>query len=345
MFSLSGNPLKEMYYIKETDWQKFLEHLLSECNLIAPCEELGRLEYQGITRENLERIVYPEARLTQPIKFFLCPPQQKIIPEEPSSQKKTVLLGLTACDLKSLSVLDEIFLGGDFVDPHYKARRENTFLITNDCTNPTEVCFCSLLEGSPFAETGFDLNLSFIEDGMLVEVGSEKGKELSEKYNLPKKPAEEAQLKLRQKKREETAKKLGEINKEFSFGSDVSSLLKNKYDSPLWQELSEPCVGCCACTNICPACHCFLLSESSKNLEKVQTWDSCQSSGFARVAGGANPRKKLMERFRNRFYCKFQYKPENFKLFGCTGCGRCIEACQGKIDIREVLSKVASSKG
>lgn len=338
-------PLKEMYYIKEKDWQKFLEHLLSVYNLIAPCSESGKLEYRGITPENKEEIVYPEARLTQPIKFFVYPPLQKITSGKSPSQKKTVLLGLSACDLKSLSVLDKIFLGGDFVDRHYKERRENTFLITNDCTNPTEVCFCNLLKDSPFAESGFDLNLSFIEDGILIEVGSEKGKELIGQYNLSMKPAEEAQLKLRQKKREETTQKLGEINKEFSFGSDISGSLKNKYDSSLWEELSEPCVGCCACTNICPACHCFLLSESSEYLEKLQTWDSCQSAGFARVAGGANPRKKLMERFRNRFYCKFQYKPENFKLFGCTGCGRCIEACQGKIDIRETLSKVASSKG
>ena len=346
--------MKAIYHIKNSDWQEFLRRIILEHNVIAPYEELDNLEYQEFRPENRHRIVYPEARLTQPIKFLLCPPQQEITSEEvlsdssgrinPTPTKDTVILGITACDLKALSVLDEIFLGGDFVDPYYKARRENTLLISNDCTEPMDVCFCNLLEGSPFPESGFDLNLSFIDDGVLVEAGSEKGKELLEKYTVPMESAEESQLKLRQKKREEAARKLEEINKSFSFGKDIPGSLKNKYDSPLWQELSEPCVGCCACTNICPACHCFLLSESSENLEKVQTWDSCQSTGFARVAGGANPRKKLMERFRSRFYCKFQYKPENFKLFGCTGCGRCITACQGKIDIREVLSKVVSSQ-
>ncbi len=333
-----------IYHIKNSDWQEFLRRIILEHNVIAPRQEQDNLEYQEFRPENRHRIVYPEARLTQPIKFLLYPPQQEITREVHPSQKKTVIFGITACDLKALSVLDEIFLGGDFVDPYYKTRRENTLLISNDCTKPKDVCFCNLLEGSPFPEKGFDLNLSFIDDGVLVESGSEKGKELLGKYNIPMEPAEEAQLKKRQKKREEAARKLEEINKGFSFGKDIPDSLKNKYDSPLWQELSEPCVGCCACTNICPACHCFLLSESPENLEKVQTWDSCQSTGFARVAGGANPRKKLMERFRNRFYCKFQYKPENFKLFGCTGCGRCITACQGKIDIREALSKVVSSQ-
>jgi formate hydrogenlyase subunit 6/NADH:ubiquinone oxidoreductase subunit I len=336
------NTVGEINYIKNSDWQKFLKRLLLEYNLIAPFEGIGELEYQVVTSENLEKVVYSGARLTQPIKFFVYPPQQTVAQEASPSTEKTVILGVKACDLRAFSALDKIFLGGDFVDPFYKTRRENTLLISNDCTGPLEVCFCELLGDSPFAEEGFDLNLSFIDGGVLVDAGSQEGRKLLEAYNVPLKPAEEAQLKLREKKREESVKKLKEINKEFGFGEDIPGLLKVSYDSPVWQEFSETCVGCCACTNICPACHCFLLSE--ENLEKVQTWDSCQSTGFARAAGGAHPRKKLMERFRNRFYCKLLYKPENFELFGCTGCGRCIEACQGKIDIREPLTKAARNK-
>ena len=329
--------MKNIYFVRDNNWQDLLRHLSADYNLIAPLDKMGAVEYHVITEENLEEIVYAEARITQPVKFFVYPPQQTVTEEIPPSEKKTVILGIKACDLRALSALDKIFLGGDIADPFYKTKRENTILISNDCAKPLEVCFCNLLGKTPFPKDGFDLNLSFVETGILVETGSEKGKNLFEKYDIPHKTAEEEQLSQRQKKREETAKRLEEINKEFSFSDDLPALLKNNYDSPIWKEFAEPCVGCGACTNICPACHCFLLSE--ENLEKIRTWDSCQYTGFTRVAGGANPRKKLAERFKNRFYCKFEYKPENFGLFGCTGCGRCIEACQGKIDMREALTR------
>jgi ferredoxin len=65
---------------------------------------------------------------------------------------------------------------------------------------------------------------------------------------------------------------------------------------------------------------------------------------FARVAGGANPRKKLSERLRHRFMKKFWRIPINYGFLGCTGCGRCIDACTGKIDVREVLKSLAEVK-
>jgi ferredoxin len=37
---------------------------------------------------------------------------------------------------------------------------------------------------------------------------------------------------------------------------------------------------------------------------------------------------------------KFRYYPENFGRVLCVGCGRCIEHCPVKIDLREVLNLV-----
>ena len=72
---------------------------------------------------------------------------------------------------------------------------------------------------------------------------------------------------------------------------------------------------------------------------KLRTWDSCQHTGYARVAGGASPRPRLWQRFRHRYQCKFRFMQENFAVLGCTGCGRCIAACPAGIDLREVVSK------
>ena len=122
----------------------------------------------------------------------------------------------------------------------------------------------------------------------------------------------------------------------------IQNLFKKKFDSKLWEETVKACVECGACNTICPACHCFILKDqkTGEGFERLKLWDSCLLMSFAMVAGGANPRKLLAERLRNRFDKKFNFLPDMIGRFGCTGCGRCVEACPGKIDIREVLGKL-----
>jgi hypothetical protein len=76
---------------------------------------------------------------------------------------------------------------------------------------------------------------------------------------------------------------------------------------------------------------------------KERTYDSCQWNGYARVAGGGTPRPEMGKRFRNRYLCKFDYMPHNFEEIGCTGCGRCTDACAGGIDFREVVRDVTQN--
>jgi Fe-S oxidoreductase len=76
--------------------------------------------------------------------------------------------------------------------------------------------------------------------------------------------------------------------------------------------------------------------EGHKNA-KFRVWDACQYANFSRVAGGANPLKTRAQRLRNRFMKKFDFFIDNLGIPACCGCGRCIEVCPGKIDIREVL--------
>ncbi len=331
----------QFYYIRNDSWKDFLKEVSAENLLYAPKETLFGLEYSLFEPENISEIVYPKARLTLPLKYFFYPPIENVstIP----SAKKSVLLGVKACDLNALLLLDEIFMDKDFTDPFYKSKRENTLIISDDCSSPLEGCFCTLLGGNPFAENVFDLNISFMEKRLLVEVGSEKGEKFLKQEKAFLKSDENVQLKARNLKREKAVQYLRELNRDFKIPQMFPGLLQNKHDLQVWDEVAKLCVGCCACTNICPACHCFLLGDvSPERLSKERYWDSCQYTGFARVAGGANPRKKLVQRFSNRLYCKFEHKPRNFNLLACTGCGRCIEACQGKIDIRKVLSDVAN---
>ncbi|KPJ71536.1 MAG: hypothetical protein AMS14_09065 [Planctomycetes bacterium DG_20] len=99
---------------------------------------------------------------------------------------------------------------------------------------------------------------------------------------------------------------------------------------------------CGSCNFICPTCHCFLLSdlERAGRFRRFKNWDACQYEAFARVAGGANPRPKRWERLRNRFDKKFDFFVTHVGEPACTGCGRCVEACPGRIDLREILKEL-----
>lgn len=332
----------ELIYAKSDAWTDFLRQLAAEYNLYAPKKKWDGVEYQICGPESLSDIVYPTARLTTPIKYFFYPPRENVTSPE-ASTKNNVLLGIKDCDLRAIKTLDKIYLDPDYVDPFYKDKRDNTIIISSDCGEPCEVCFCSLFGGNPYLEKGSDLNIFPMDGGVLIEVGSTKGKELIQKHRLSGSSAGEGELNKRQQARNKAVENIKKANKEFDIPSpsEIVGLIEKKYDSKVWNELAETCVACGACTNICPSCHCFMLSEISPGrLDKERFWDSCQYTGFARVAGGANPREKIYERFRNRFYCKLFMKPKNYDFLACTACGRCIEACQGKIDIRELYTKL-----
>jgi len=45
-----------------------------------------------------------------------------------------------------------------------------------------------------------------------------------------------------------------------------------------------------------------------------------------------------------RMVKKFDFMPANAGTWGCVGCGRCVEACAGKIDIRDTLKELLSAE-
>jgi len=333
------------FYINREDWERFLGQISKTYHICAPQEVYGELSYQLLAPENVSKTIYDTYRAVQPLKTFFSLPQEKVTEVTPKPEK-TIVLGVKNCDLKAIQVLDKIFLEGDFVDPFYRDRREKTLIISSDCYQPKDTCFCTLLDNNPFPERGFDLNLSPVDNGFLLEVGSPKGEGFIASIKEDLKDITSDLMEKREKKRKQAKERVVEINREFKTRRPFPSIVKEGYVSSVWEEVTKTCVECGACTNICPSCYCFLLvdTEEGGKFPKVKFWDSCQHTGFARVAAGINPRAKLYERLRNRYLCKYEYRPENFGIVACTGCGRCVEACQGKIDKREVIKKL-SEKG
>ncbi|MBA3052086.1 4Fe-4S dicluster domain-containing protein, partial [bacterium] len=190
----------------------------------------------------------------------------------------------------------------------------------------------------PRAEKDFDLNFSAVSDGYMVEAGSEKGEKILQNNSDKLENASDAQKKERENMRASVEKTLNGQNKGLTL--DLQRLAQNVGTrNSSFENQGKTCVSCSACTTVCPACFCFFLSEGTEN--KIRYTDSCQLPGYARVAGGGNPNKELISRFMHRFGCKFSWRPSMHNNLGCTGCGRCIPGCQGKINFKDVLIEVA----
>jgi len=275
-------------------------------------------------------------RTVDPTKTLFYLARERMVPEL-FNHKKRILLGVKACDLAALEILDKAMLGEDFYDPSYEHWRKNTFIVSSDCEIISKSCACTMVGGKPFAESGFDLNLSRIKDSYLIETGSDKGegllKLMSEFASLSKENQQDHD-RVKKRRLEIESKVSQQNNFVLAKDTEIGSVAPE-----FWETRAKECVGCGGCTNICPTCYCLILNDESesKDFIKVRSYDSCQWNGYARVAGGGTPRPKMDQRFRNRYLCKFQFMNKNFGRVGCTGCGRCTDTCPAQIEFQEVL--------
>ncbi|MFP4631393.1 MAG: 4Fe-4S dicluster domain-containing protein [Candidatus Acetothermia bacterium] len=338
----------DLYRLSEENFLTLLDNVASGRDLFVPVESHGEISYTKWSELGDSPVHFPKNRLPTPPKVFFTPPKEEVAEfpegEKGPERKKQAIFGIKTCDLNSLQVLDNVFLGEEVIDPYYAFRRHDTLLISSDCYEASDTCFCNKVESRPYPEEGFDLNVTKLPDldDLLVEVNSDslRGQEVYEENSDLFAPASEEMLERRRTFRESLEKELEKNNSDFEVPEDLSAL---PADDPLWGQFAEDCVECGACNLSCPTCHCFQLYEQREegSVSRNKVWDSCNFEGFSRVAGGANPMESLESRVRNRFYDKFGRIPENHDIYGCTGCGRCIDGCMGEIDMRDVLKEVS----
>jgi ferredoxin len=334
---------KKVYSITKSDLSDLFSRLAGANRIFVPYEYRDTLAFAEFDPAKEASMQIGGIRQTQPLKSFLNPAREKITGGSSSGRERPVIVaGVKQCDLNSLVLQDHVFLKGDAEDPFYAFHRNNTTIISSDCTFAKETCFCLAMSGRPYPLENFDINLSQADGYFLAEIGTEKGVAMVSDYRTFFRPAKDRDLDGRERARENVCRQVkGFIEKRNTPDEQaVRGCVKRHYDNlPMWQDFASTCVECGACNLVCPTCHCFLLfDERSKHrVGRSRTWDACLYKTFARVAGGANPRKHLYERLRNRFDKKFAFFPEILDYTACTGCGRCIDACPGDIDLREIL--------
>jgi sulfhydrogenase subunit beta (sulfur reductase) len=350
-----------IYFLSEPKLRDLMRILLRygkvfasrEAEVVSNRSSESRIFIRELNKESLTGYRIPGFRAFDNFKSFVLPARAKVAdyPDEKwidikEGKDKRILVGLKACDLASFAILDKVFLDdADFIDPFYKKRRESLILVSSDCTYSSGNCFCNLMGNYPYAEKGFDINLSEIKGGYLIETGSDVGDRILKELFLP--DAKENQISERDKKRNKVLEKLQKTNSEFEkVFSRPDTLISKAFDSDSGWDLGSTCVSCSACTNVCPVCYCFTLfdreGKKKERYERYMVWDSCQFKGFSQMAGGMNPRFSHMDQFKNRYYHKFFRFYERYRIYKCTGCGRCIDNCLGGIDMREVLSGAES---
>ena len=287
-------------------------------------------------------------RQIEPLKSLFFPAREFIGrwqgPSERRPMRERIVFGVKNCDLSSLGIYDHVFLHGVCPDPYYAEAREKTILVSTDCSDQLDVCFCPAVGEQPYAEEGFDINIAETPDGYVIEAGTARGAMLLESAQQYLEPAEAGLLKVLAQQRIRRKRELVEHGETHGLkpGVDLQAAIEGSFESELWKDFAEDCVECGACNFICCTCHCFLLADGEDkdgNPARSKLWDACLYAGFARTAGGGNPRPLRAERLRNRFDKKFSYFPQVLGRYACDGCGRCTEACIANIDIRAVLRR------
>ena len=332
--------MSNLYSVPIAKWVAILKNVTASYDVFAPIRKNDFLDYELINDENIDLISYGIAKPSTPLKAFFFPIKENVVRKK-ENEKKRIILGVPSCDLNALNLLDKIFLENDFLDIYYKYNRENAIIIASDCMEIDDNCHCTSYGGNPFPEKNCDLALVYLDDTVYLHPMSEKGEEFFREINTSD-FAECSQLPdeiLRI--REKNTAKLISNNSELPDAEKTKKLILNSNDE-IWKKYAQKCVSCGACAVICPTCHCFLLIDKEK-FEKIKNWDSCQYPAFERVAAGEDPLKKIYQRLKNRYECKFVHKPKMFDEIACTGCGRCIDACIGKIDKNEIIIELAKT--
>lgn len=333
----------DKYIVAEENLDKFIGKLITDSTVYAPVEENDITLFKKVTKPADIHLSFTNTKV--PPKNLLFKQTETLFKFTPGTKGDiqsveidngtSVIFGIRPCDAKGFEILDCAFKG-DFEDPYYLTKREKSVLVGLSCIKPCNNCFCTSLDDSPANSKSMDILLTDIGKKYLIEVETDKGKNLIKKMGSFVKDATAEDEK---KKKDVEQKAIDAISRQLKTKGIVEKL-DTIFDNPFWKEITDRCLGCGTCTYLCPTCHCFDIQDESTLSEgaRIRIWDACMIPEYTLQASGYNPRPMRMNRMRNRVFHKYNYFPKNFDVFGCVGCGRCIDGCPVNIDIIDTVT-------
>ena len=328
--------------------------IAKDADLFLPVKKTGQTDF--CKWEEGDKVDIHKLKTTKSAKNAFFPQVQDLVKfqvsgkeinvEEPVlPDKKQVIFGVKACDVRSFDILDMAFTE-DFPDTFYQARRDNTTIVSLACNKPDESCFCKVY-GIDASQPKGDVSTWIVGDYMYLEPITEKGTALIEKLGdllLDADDKDAVAVEDAKKSIKEVIDRLPYSNLDLT-GFDGEHLME-KFNSDKWGDLSSACLGCGTCTFVCPTCQCYDIRDfKTKNgVTRFKCWDSCMYSDFTLAAAG-QPRPTQMQRYRQRFMHKLVYFPSNHDgVYSCVGCGRCVQKCPQMLNIVKVIKVLGEKK-
>lgn len=347
--------MNDTFILKKDHLKSLLRKLAKQYRIIAPYRN-----HHGDTffTEILEVETFPLDLENQPqnsIKEFLFPQQETLFhysidgavqyqftPLTVPAARPTIFFGVRPCDITAILYMDVVFLGKNYKDPHYHARRNKSIIIGLNCNEPFERCFCNATKSGPFLmEYGPDLQLTYLKkDRYYVEARLANGQAIVRQWQQFFGPADENDSK---KQYQIFLEARGNFKQQVHVDQAIKHLREQTVSAAIWEDLSLRCQDCAGCAFICPTCTCFTIADrplTANSGERLRTWDACTFAGFTRMAGGHNPVQQKTQAIRQRFMHKLLYDVNTHGRPSCVGCGRCVDICFGGTDIVRFIDLV-----
>jgi ferredoxin len=341
--------------IHRSELLDLVDLLRRDYEVLAPFRGRGRDTcFDTVTDANREAIELHIANPQYPPKRYVLPHIERLITlhrddgtvhlQPTIEAPKRAIFGIRSCDVAGIHHLDRFFLGRDFRDNYYAARRRNLLLVNVVCTDPevdiADSCFCVCADTGPAAREYFDLQLMDLGQDLMVVAGSAAGEALLSDPLF--RHGTQDHIDLRRRILTEVR---GRFKKMTSwFAATVRYVSQDKILDRTWEEIGNRCLECGGCTYVCPACTCFTVTDraiSPTEIERVRLWDACALNGFTRMAGGFNPRRAVHDRRNRRFFRKLaHYFIQRELTMACAGCGRCADVCHGDVGMPTVVEMI-----
>ena len=288
------------------------------------------------TRNCVRKLFFPQS---ENLVDFKLKGKEIEIDSKLDDGKEFVVFGVSACDARSLEILDLVFLS-EPKDSFYSNKRSKGVVVTTSCTRITETCFCTSFNIDATEPKG-DVTTWMSEEYIYFKSNTKKGEDLLSGIQILEKVNDE-DVKVINRHKEEIKGILDKLPIKLNVEQFNKENMMGIFNSDKWSELSESCLACGTCTFVCPTCQCYDIFDydTGNGVKRYRCWDSCMYSDFTLMAHG-NPRLSQVERFRQRFMHKLVYFPSNNDgVYGCVGCGRCLQKCPVSMNIVKVAKSI-----